>query len=238
MNFLSVMMIFKNESMVIKEWIEHYLWQGVDHFYLIDNGSDDDYFEKIKIFIEKGYITIFDKPEQHKQVEHYNSVFNQIKGDTEWLIVCDVDEYFYGLKFNLKEYIKNIEKNGVCYIQSNWNMFGSSGLDKQPESIRKSFIYKSDRYSKFTKYITKTNIVKFLHVHEIYPNCECKMISDNENIRLNHYQIMSKEYFEKVKMTKTDVFYTERDNNYRNWEYFKTKDTNDIEDKILANLIK
>ena len=31
--------MFKNESMIITEWIEHYLREGIDHFYLIDNGS-------------------------------------------------------------------------------------------------------------------------------------------------------------------------------------------------------
>jgi glycosyltransferase involved in cell wall biosynthesis len=41
MYYLSVLSIFKNETMNLKIWIEHYLWQGVEHFYLIDNGSDD-----------------------------------------------------------------------------------------------------------------------------------------------------------------------------------------------------
>ncbi len=238
MYYLSVLLIFKNEEMIIKEWVEHYLWQGVEHFYLIDNGSDDNYLEKIKTFIDNGYITLFNKKEKHKQVQHYNDVFNEIKNDTEWLIVCDVDEYFYGLHTNLKNYIRAIDSKGISCVLSNWNMFGSSGLVKQPESIRKSFIYKSNKGSKFTKYITKTSAVGLLHVHEMHPKSNCKIIIDNENIRLNHYQIMSKEYFEKVKMTKTDVFYIERDTNYRDWNYFKIKDTNDIEDRTLANLIK
>ena len=37
----SCLSIFKNETMNLKLWIEHYLWQGIEHFYLIDNGSDD-----------------------------------------------------------------------------------------------------------------------------------------------------------------------------------------------------
>ena len=39
--YLSIVAIFKNESWILKEWIEHYLNQGVDHFFLIDNGSTD-----------------------------------------------------------------------------------------------------------------------------------------------------------------------------------------------------
>ena len=47
---LSVLAMFKNESMIIQEWIKHYIEEGVEHFYLIDNGSTDDYYEKIKMY--------------------------------------------------------------------------------------------------------------------------------------------------------------------------------------------
>ena len=47
---ISVIAMFKNESMIIKDWIEHYLREGVEHFYLIDNGSTDYYYEKIKMY--------------------------------------------------------------------------------------------------------------------------------------------------------------------------------------------
>jgi len=240
MYYLTVMMIFKNEEMIIKECVEHYLWQGVEHFYLIDNGSDDNYLEQIKTFIDDGYITIYNKPQKHQQVKHYNDVFNEIKKDTEWLIVCDADEYFYGLHSNLKNYISSIDSKGVSCVLSNWNMFGSSGLDKQPESIRKSFIYKTNKLSKFTKYITKTSVVGLLHVHEMHPKSKCKIIIDNENIRLNHYQIMSKEYFEKIKMKRGDAVYSQKDDNYRTWSYFNNKDKNIniLEDRTLAILVK
>ena len=29
----------------MKEWLEHYINEGVEHFYLIDNGSDDEYMK-------------------------------------------------------------------------------------------------------------------------------------------------------------------------------------------------
>lgn len=41
--FLTCLAIFKNEAMNLKEWLDHHLWQGVEHFYLINNGSEDDY---------------------------------------------------------------------------------------------------------------------------------------------------------------------------------------------------
>jgi len=36
--------MFKNEAVNVIPIIEHYLWQGVEYFFLIDNGSEDDYF--------------------------------------------------------------------------------------------------------------------------------------------------------------------------------------------------
>ena len=48
---LSVGALFKNESHSIKEWIKHYLYHGVEHFYLIDDGSTDNYLEEIQEFI-------------------------------------------------------------------------------------------------------------------------------------------------------------------------------------------
>ena len=39
--FLSIVAVFKNEAMGMEEWLNHYIMQGVEHFYLIDNGSTD-----------------------------------------------------------------------------------------------------------------------------------------------------------------------------------------------------
>ena len=36
---LSVGALFKNESHALEEWLEHYLYHGADHFYLINDGS-------------------------------------------------------------------------------------------------------------------------------------------------------------------------------------------------------
>ena len=42
MYLLSVLCMFKNESTIIKEWFEHYISEGIDHFYLIDNDKQLD----------------------------------------------------------------------------------------------------------------------------------------------------------------------------------------------------
>ena len=62
MYFLSVLAQFKNETMNLKVWIEHYLWQGVEHFYLIDNGSTDNPLSILQEYINRGIVSYYYKP--------------------------------------------------------------------------------------------------------------------------------------------------------------------------------
>jgi len=100
--YLSVMAIFKNETMNLKVWLDHYLWQGVEHFYLIDNGSTDTPLEILQSYIDNGLVTYFYRPEKYCQVEHYRNVYDaeNIREKTEWLCICDLDEFFLELKKN------------------------------------------------------------------------------------------------------------------------------------------
>ena len=48
--YLSVLAVFRNESHIMKEWICHYIMEGVDHFYLLNNFSTDNYTTVLKEF--------------------------------------------------------------------------------------------------------------------------------------------------------------------------------------------
>jgi len=65
----------------------------VEHFYLIDNGSDDDPLSILQEYIDKGIVTYYFLPEKHKQTEYYRYVFDNanLKNETFWLTVCDLD---------------------------------------------------------------------------------------------------------------------------------------------------
>ena len=44
---VSLCLIFKNEAPFLKEWLDYHLTVGVDHFYLYNNNSDDDFMREI-----------------------------------------------------------------------------------------------------------------------------------------------------------------------------------------------
>jgi len=233
---LCLLVICKNESMVIDEFIEHYLWQGVEHIYLIDNGSTDNTKELVQKYKQVSYYYL---PEQHLQTDHYNKIFNKIKNNTKWLIVADVDEYIYNRKkgSTIKDYVKTLDYNKIAAVHINWKMFGSSGLKKQPKNIRKSFTLSRIKLDDNVKSILNTSLTKSLNVHT--HNYISGDIIDNpkDEIALNHYAIMSEEYFRSVKMTRGDVN-MKNFNNFRDMDYFNRYDHKEISDTELMNLLE
>ena len=239
-NYLSVLAILKNESMNLKVWVDHYLWQGVEQIYIIDNGSTDNSVEIIKDLQSKGYpIILYELPEKHSQLKHYRSVYDQeeLWKKTKWLIIADLDEFFYCNNSTLKDELKKYEDKHVIY--SAWHMFGSNNLINHPEDIRTSIINREPDHHELTKYIFQPVYISSDQIN----NHKIDNISDENTsilsdiFRLNHYSIQSCEYFEKVKMTRGDV-YTQKSENVRDWNYFERydKDTS-FEDSDLKNMV-
>ena len=49
------MQFFKNEAPYLREWIEFNHIVGVDHFFLYNNNSEDNYEEIIEPYVKKWY---------------------------------------------------------------------------------------------------------------------------------------------------------------------------------------
>ena len=59
---LSIGAIFQNEAPYLKEWIEFHKLVGVEHFYLFNNCSTDDYLAILQPYIESGEVDLFQWP--------------------------------------------------------------------------------------------------------------------------------------------------------------------------------
>ena len=49
---LAVVAIFKDEGKYLKEWLDYHLLAGVEHFYLYNNDSSDDYQEVLAPYVK------------------------------------------------------------------------------------------------------------------------------------------------------------------------------------------
>lgn len=217
--YLSVLAIFKNERLNLKTWIDHYVWQGVDHIYLIDNDSDDHPLEILQEYIDKGVVSYYLRKEPRVQVKHYVDIFEheKLKEETYWLCICDLDEFFFGTTTTLKNTLRDLDaKTNV--ILSNWHNYGHDGNIEHPKDIRVGNLNRDPQLQN-TKTIFKTQVIDhdgMINIHHLH-NYHGPSHTENDLIRLHHYRLQSEEYFVNNKMTRGDVLYSD---NHRDMSYF------------------
>ena len=95
---LAILAIFRNEADIMEEWIEHHINEGVDHFYLINNQSTDNYSEILDKY--EGKITLYQHDRVHNintieknmgcQLKSYEKVTPDIKEDCLYTVVWSV----------------------------------------------------------------------------------------------------------------------------------------------------
>lgn len=96
--FLGVAAIMKNEKPYLKEWLEYHRLQGVEHFYLCDNGSTDGTAAYLEPYVAEGVITYIPLPGVDKQAECYEKIVAGYGRETEWLAFIDLDEFLVPLQ--------------------------------------------------------------------------------------------------------------------------------------------
>lgn len=124
---VSVCAIFKNEALYLKEWIEYHKIIGIQHFYLYNNNSEDNYEEVLKPYIEKGLVTLIPWPHNQAQMEAYKDGIKKFSFESEWITFIDIDEFIVPVfENNIYDVLKPFQKNRPVVI-AYWKMFGTSG---------------------------------------------------------------------------------------------------------------
>jgi|TARA_B100000035_G_scaffold292662_1_gene281488 hypothetical protein len=265
-HYLSVASVFKNESWNLKEWVLHYKHHGVDHIYLVNDFSDDEYMSILEPFISEGFVTLFqnDITEKYtgRQTDVNNKFFLPICNETQWIAQIDLDEFLYSPKTkDLKEVLRKYENYGT--VETNWVWFNSNDhLYHPPGGLVKNFTSRAKFGDRVwmthrsrcagsgqeepewfnlwaPKQIANTKFgVTNFNIHKIFtsgPTINLSFVGkpDDPEILNNHYQIQSREFWEKIKMTRGALnnWYAA---NARGWHTFYSLDVGDITDTTLA----
>jgi Glycosyltransferase family 92 len=138
---LAICTIFQNEAPFLKEWMEFHKLQGVQHFYLYNNSSCDDFHAVLDPYIRNGEVTLIEWPYTYADGAHdewiaiqsgaYRNCLAQHGHETDWLAVIDTDEFLFcpsGIK--LTRFLKGYTKFGGVNV--NWLMFGTSHVEDIP----------------------------------------------------------------------------------------------------------
>jgi len=254
--YLSIGTIFRNESMIMQEWLDHYFFHGVDHIYMINDRSEDNYIDILKPYLDNGKVTLFDCSHVPKirgrQGLAYDMFFMPILNETKWLAVLDMDEYLYSPStIDLRKILLKYEDFSKLIV--NWCWFNSNGHDKQPSSVVGGFTKRLEYGKKIyaptpsgwmmcgtdgPKAIVNTSYpVKNFGIHDHLSIGKTANVSYRENqetpeFLINYYSLQSREYWEKVKIPRGDADCWHTDT-ARNWKWFETWNVGDIDDYRL-----
>lgn len=201
---LCILVYFKNEQNCIYEWVTHYKMWGVDHIWMINNGSSDNSLQILKPFEEEGFITVWDEPNLGQEVA-YTKYFSIIKRETVWLGVFDMDEFLYSEReTNLKNVLRPFKnKYKIISIQS--KIFYPGTFLSPPSIIEHSTLVKGSENSRHPKCIYNISHLRSISIHGTKERKKCKLSHkkyftwDNKILCINHYRFPSYEYLYGIK---------------------------------------
>jgi hypothetical protein len=219
--------VFKNEAALLPTWLQHYINEGVEHFYLIDNGSTDNYMHIIQKIPPEMITLVRDDStnvvglQEQLLAKYYTDI---IREEADWVMVADIDEYLYPL--NSSQCIVNVLDSvplSVYKLILPWKVFGSNKYIDQPANIIESFTRRrvvnvtNAKIGGYSKGLVRVTDSLQLKVHMSTVNeSSVSYFSDSATpfqsvplltesfatqlpLQLNHYMFMSKNYYQNVK---------------------------------------
>ena len=258
---LAVVAIFKDEGRYLKEWLDYHLLAGVEHFYLYNNNSSDDYKKILAPYVEENLVTLTDFPGKVMQHFAYDDAIEKFRFDCRYMAFIDLDEFIFP-KTNQKisEVVDEIlsADSNAAGLGINWQIFGSNGHDKADYSrgVLERFTRRasSDRSfwdgdgnksgTAYVKTIANPRFVNYIQSphHAVYfggkifVNSDGKIISSTYNFPVLYEKIVINHYCIKSReefLTKQNKGRADR-NGSLDMEYFFTNDCNEtFDDGIL-----
>lgn len=171
--FLSIMALVRDEIDSILEFVQHYIEEGVDHFFIFDDGSRDGTTDALAACIDPKYFTIYTKKDligaprgKLPQRDVYTRLYSDlgIRDKSHWLMVVDPDELMTSRTQpgkSIREFLTDTYRDcGI--ISAPWLVFSWGQQKDNPKNAARYMLHqrlgygkeyavkiKQDRYSKF-----------------------------------------------------------------------------------------
>lgn len=176
---VGVCAIFKNEAPYLREWLLFHWLQGVERFYLYDNGSSDAWPEAIPEVAD----LVTHWPGRVQQMRAYDDCLSRKPG-VDWLAFIDIDEFLWDSSGRtLPEVLTGVMASAV-HIP--WLMFGDGGHIQPPRGLTiDCFLRRSAVPQVLGKQIVRPERAQQTRSpHEFYLSGPVATV---ETLRLNHY---------------------------------------------------
>ena len=221
--------------------MDHYIFHGVQHFYLIDDKSTDRSASVVKPYVDRGYVSLFTVDHPYylgRQHVLYNKHILPHISETNWPLIVDLDEFMWSPRgIDLKDVLAQLDQ--VAQVQVTHTVFGSNGHDSTPAGglvasyTRRARDCPTEEPGNHKYFINSTRAdVSNLGVHHAEfvrrDNAPYYMM-DSSWFILNHYCCQSRQFWRETKCTRGDA----DECRVRTMADFEQYDLNDVEDTRL-----
>ena len=224
---VSICAIFRNDARFLKEWVEFHIEQGVEHFWLYNNLSQDDWQSELHPYIDTGMVEIIDWPYESIKQEDWNIIqckaymdgVKLSKGVSRWVAFLDTDEFLFSPK---KKKLGHVLKQYKHYpgIQVHWVLYGTSNVQEVKKGnmlnelvMRAELLSSGNRHLKSIvqpKYVVRCENPHYFYYskrHSVNENFDKTYGCFHDNIsvnilRINHYTHRDLEFFFNEKMSR------------------------------------
>ena len=129
---LAVVAIFKDEARYLKEWLDYHLLAGVEHFYLYNNDSSDDFAQVLAPYVDAKLVTLKAWSGKLQMYPAYDDAIENYRFDCRYMAFIDLDEFIFPkTNRSVAEVVEEIFSRylNAAALGVNWQCFGSNGQE-------------------------------------------------------------------------------------------------------------
>ena len=126
----AIVSMMKNASPYVKEWLDYHLLAGVDHFFIYDNDSEDNFAEIVQPYVDAGLVTYKFYPGKRIMMKAFNEAIDEYKYLCRYIAFIDDDEFIFPQdNLNVTEVTDEIlfDERIMGGLEISWMVYGSNG---------------------------------------------------------------------------------------------------------------
>ena len=207
---VAVALRFKNEASYLAEWIEFHHASGIEHFYLYNNNSTDNFQEVLAPYVRSGLVTLHDWPQVPASPRADLHCISHYRQEARWIAFLDADEFLFPVDGrSLKDVLREYENFPALAV--NWIYFGSNGLLERPAAgVLEGFTRRAASANRHVKSIVNPRkVIKYGNSHHWFYTGAAPAVNTRklpvfgsfaepavaDVLRVNHYYSKSREEF-------------------------------------------
>lgn len=144
---VSACLLIKDEGRYLPEWLEWHVGQGIEHFYIYDNGSAVPVGRSVPAeYVDRVTAVDFPPPRKHTQMDAYADCLARFGGETEWMAFLDTDEFLRVVDGRpLAEFLTDYPEADA--VLAKWVVYNANGLlEDDGRPVRERFTRTTDQY--------------------------------------------------------------------------------------------